>query len=144
VNETHQLPSEETSEPQKTAPVDPGIGKSVLSCPKCGEAEIEGPVVTWKWFQNSIAAVFMTLFVVHNSIEQAAERANAPTAEDLASASNPFIEHVPRVYVQPDYSPMYVIGVFGLCIAIAILIAAVRARITCTACGHSWRAGSRI
>ncbi len=84
----------------------------------------------------------MALFVVNNLIEEAAKRANAPTAQDFIN--NPFIERVPKVYIQPDYSPMYTIGALGICIVIAIFVAAVRARSTCISCGYSWKVGSKV
>ena len=79
----------------------------------------------------------MSLFTVNKLISLAAEKANAPRAEDFVY--NPFIQKTPRVYVPPDFSPLYVIGAVGFCIVVILFFCALKAKNKCETCGHSWR-----
>ncbi|MGA2608455.1 MAG: hypothetical protein ABSH01_13495 [Terriglobia bacterium] len=79
----------------------------------------------------------MSLFTVNKLIESAAAKANEPRPEDFVF--NPFIQKTPRVYVPPDYSLLYVIGILGLCIVVFLFFSALAAKNTCETCGHRWK-----
>jgi hypothetical protein len=110
---------------------------SGISCPKCSGKTFRGPFITWKGFQTSLVVYFMSLFTVNRLIASAAEKANAPKAEDLIY--NPFVQKTPSVYVPPDYSPLYVVGALGLCIVVFFFFSALAAKNTCEACNHRWK-----
>jgi hypothetical protein len=108
-----------------------------ISCPQCFGKAVRGPLLTWRAFQASLVVYFMSLFTVNKLIESAAAKANEPRPEDFVF--NPFIQKTPRVYVPPDYSLLYVIGILGLCIVVFLFFSALAAKNTCETCGHRWK-----
>lgn len=126
-----QAPQARTLAP--TAPPAPGHP----TCPRCSNTAVRAPFVGWKGFQTSLVAYFMSLFTVNKLIETATRNANAPRPEDFIF--NPFVQRTPRVYVPPDYSPLYIIGALGLCVIVFLFFSALNGHNVCEACGHRWK-----
>ena len=91
----------------------------------------------WKGFQISLVTYGMTLFIVSKMIQTATEKANAPRTEDFIF--NPFVQRAAREYVQPDYSPLYVIGALGFCVVVFLFFGVLRAQYTCETCRNRWK-----
>ena len=120
----------------KKTPTHVQISKG-LSCPKCSGKAVHRPLITWKGFQTSLVVYFMSLFTINKMISMAAEKADAPRAEDFIY--NPFIQKTPRVYVPPDYSLFYVVCALGLCIIVFLFFRALAGKNKCETCGQSWK-----
>jgi hypothetical protein len=105
-----------------------------LSCPKCFKTAISRPL-GWKTFQAGVVGYIVGLFAANKAIELQARPQFSPG--DLVL--NPFVQRVPQVYVPPDYSPVYVVAVVGLCVLAFFLYSALFGKNTCDICGHRWR-----